>query len=119
MKVFFDRLKELKGNQTVAAFAKSIGIPQQSMDRYLKGRIPTLEVFKQLCLVYSVSSDWLLGLSTSSHGSATATGDHAQAVAGSNITITNSSVTPPECPDCASCKYKAFAAAFKAIQSPL
>ena len=32
------------------------------MDRYLKGRDPTIEVIRQLCLVYKVSADWLLGL---------------------------------------------------------
>lgn len=62
METFFSRLIELKGTQSTAAFARSIGIPQPSMDRYLKGRVPTLEVLKLLCSVYNVSADWLLGL---------------------------------------------------------
>lgn len=63
MKKVFDRLRELKNEQSVAAFARSISIPQQTMDRYLKGREPPIDVIIQLCLVYKVSSDWLLGLS--------------------------------------------------------
>lgn len=97
MKIFFERLKELKGSQSTAAFAKSIGIPQQSMDRYLKGRVPTLEVMKQLCLVYSVSSDWLLGLPDHSTGSvATANGPGAIAAAG------HASINAGQ--DCSKCK---------------
>ena len=63
MKKVFERLLELKKEQSVAAFARSISIPQQNMDRYLKGREPPIDVIVQLCLVYKVSSDWLLGLS--------------------------------------------------------
>ena len=65
MEKIFVRLLELKKEQSVAAFARSIGVPQQTMDRYLKGREPPIDVIVQLCLVYKVSADWLLGLSES------------------------------------------------------
>lgn len=114
-----ERLESMrKGTQK--EFAKLIGVPLNSYTNWVRGiREPSAGCIVTICTRLGISSDWLLGLPPAVHGSATATGDHAQAVAGSNITITNSSVTPPECPDCASCKYKAFAAAFKAIQSPL
>lgn len=94
METFFERLIELKGTQSTAAFARSIGIPQPSMDRYLKGRVPTLEVLKLLCSVYGVSADWLLGLPERG-GSATGTaGD------GAAVSLGSGSATASNCRDC-------------------
>lgn len=87
MDIFFTRLLELKGSQSTSAFARSIGIPQPSMDRYLKGRYPTIEVVRLLCSVYQVSSDWLLGLNAQSPGNVTAMGQNAT-VASGNATVT-------------------------------
>lgn len=107
MEVFFARLKELKGTQSTVAFARSIGIPQPSMDRYLKGRVPTVEVVKLLCSVYHVSADWLLGLDGGSGGQrATASGAGAIAVVGANATVSAGRPgTPPAVPaDCSKCR---------------
>lgn len=101
METFFNRLIELKGTQSTAAFARSIGIPQPSMDRYLKGRVPTLEVLKLLCSVYNVSADWLLGLpERGGSGRATARGSGSVAVVGSNATVSTGG-------DCSRCQLMA------------
>ena len=101
METFFNRLIELKGTQSTAAFARSIGIPQPSMDRYLKGRVPTLEVLKLLCSVYNVSADWLLGLpERGGSGRATARGTGSVAVVGSNATVSTGG-------DCSRCQLMA------------
>lgn len=101
METFFNRLIELKGTQSTAAFARSIGIPQPSMDRYLKGRVPTLEVLKLLCSVYNVSADWLLGLPERGGSvGATARGTGSVAVVGSNATVSTGG-------DCSRCQLMA------------
>ena len=82
------------------------------MDRYLKGRVPTLEVLKLLCSVYNVSADWLLGLPDRS-GGAVVTGSSGVAIAtgGGSATVS----TPP--PSCSACPYKALAEALKKVQA--
>lgn len=68
------------------------------MDRYLKGREPPIGVIQQLCVVYGVSADWLLGLPErgGSAASVTAHGAHAIA-AGAHATVTTGG-------DCSKCK---------------
>ena len=91
------RLLELKGAQNTASFARSIGINQQTMDRYLKGREPPIGVIRQLCTVYGVSANWLLGLpERGGGGMATAHGVGAIAAAG-NATVNAGGV-------CSKCK---------------
>lgn len=96
MEIFFSRLMKLKGSQSTAAFARSIGIPQPSMDRYLKGRVPTVEVVKLLCSVYNVSADWLLGLPTNGGVNTVSAG------AGSAVNIGSGSATAGG--DCSKCQ---------------
>lgn len=86
------------------------------MDRYLKGRVPTVEVVKLLCSVYNVSADWLLGLPERSGGitqQATANGPGGQAVAVAHGSVV---ISPGrgEPKDCANCKYKRLAEVIKA-----
>ena len=86
------------------------------MDRYLKGRVPTVEVVKLLCSVYNVSADWLLGLPERSGGitqQATANGPGGQAVsvAHGSVVISPGKV---EAQDCSTCKYKRLAEVIKA-----
>ena len=82
------------------------------MDRYLKGRVPTLEVLKLLCSVYNVSADWLLGLPDRSGGSLV-TGSSGVAIATGGGSAT---VSTPQ-PSCQTCPYKALAEALKKVQS--
>lgn len=51
----------------MSSFARFIGIPQKSLDNYLKqGRKPSLELVLLVCSKCGVSADWLLGLSPES-----------------------------------------------------
>lgn len=83
MDVFIDRMNELKGSMNVSAFARKAGIPQPSMDKYLKGRLPSIEILQSLCCRFGVSSDWLLGLSDERGGGTPAAvdADAAQKIA--------------------------------------
>ena len=76
---FFGRLDSLRGKDSVSAFARRIGIPQQTMDRYLHGRVPSLEIFVQIATQVGVSSDWLLGFSDARTGTAAPVTDAASA----------------------------------------
>ena len=108
METFFNRLIELKGTQSTAAFARSIGIPQPSMDRYLKGRVPTLEVLKLLCSVYNVSADWLLGLPERGGSATVRAGDGAYppaqqpegAARRGAVSLGSGNATASNCRDC-------------------
>lgn len=62
------RIKELKGTMSVSAFARAIKINQQTMDTYMKGRLPSLEVAARIATTFDVSLDWLLGLSDDRRG---------------------------------------------------
>lgn len=62
--LFKQRLKELQGDMSVAAFAKSLAISQPAMNYYIKGeRKPSVELMMKLCYYYHVSFEWLVGLS--------------------------------------------------------
>ncbi len=63
MDIFVRRLDELRGSYNVSAFSRLANIPQPSMDKYLKGRLPSIEILQSLCIRFGVSADWLLGLS--------------------------------------------------------
>lgn len=63
-KIFSKRLTELVGNKPVTEFARLVGIPQATIDRYLKmQRSPNGEFIARISKVTGVSADWLLGLS--------------------------------------------------------
>lgn len=58
------RLRELKGEMSVTAFAKKCGIKQPIVDRYFnRGYEPKLEQMAMICRVHGCSLDWLAGLS--------------------------------------------------------
>ena len=60
---FVSRLNELRGEMSVSAFARRVNMPQPTIDRYFKGRVPSIEVLSTICITFGVSADWLLGLS--------------------------------------------------------
>ena len=93
MKNILQRILTLKGSQSTAAFGRSVGLNQQTMDRYLKGREPPIGVIQQLCVVYGVSANWLLGLPERGGN-----GTHATAH------------SVPTMPNCDQCKYRRLAA---------
>lgn len=58
------RLRELKGEMSVTAFAKKCGIKQPIVDRYFnRGYEPKLEQLTMICRAHGCSLDWLAGIS--------------------------------------------------------
>lgn len=98
MPSFCENLRQLRGNQSQSAFAKSIGLKQQRYANYESGlREPDLTTLRCICLGTGVSSDWLLGLPERGGSAAvTANGTHAIA-AGAHATVTTGG-------DCSKCK---------------
>ena len=48
---------------TQKEFAKTIGISERSLYRYIKNlSMPNVEIFIKMCKTFNVSSDYLLGL---------------------------------------------------------
>lgn len=62
--IFCDRLCELQGKKTIAAFAAFLGLSRPTVNFYLNGdRVPDALTLRQIAERCNVSSDWLLGLS--------------------------------------------------------
>src|SRR5918998_1043974 len=66
--LFRQRLQELllRTGETRAAFAKSVGLDRSALTELLSGgslRLPRAETLRRIAERYSVSLDWLLGLS--------------------------------------------------------
>lgn len=61
---FGERLKEARGNESQASFAKKLGVTQVAYSRYEANvREPNLEMLYQIGIITGISTDWLLGLS--------------------------------------------------------
>lgn len=114
------KLKELRGSQSQKEMADPLGIKYQQWAKYERGEVsPGADMLKQICLVHSCSADWLLGLPQRGSTS-TAIANGGVAITGSGNKIRGTIVTRDDGnAKCAKCKYKKFAEAFKAIQSPL
>lgn len=68
MQTIFDtlisRVKSVMNGDSVYAFAKKLGISQQTADCYINGkRKPSIDFLYRICVVCNCSADWLLGLS--------------------------------------------------------
>lgn len=64
MKVFGERLKELRNSMSQKELADAIGLKQQTYQQYESAkREPPYEILVELCRHFEVSADWLLGLS--------------------------------------------------------
>jgi len=62
---FSARLRELRGEQTQLEIAKNLGISQQKWQRLETGyNEPSMEMLQKICLLFGVSADWLLNIST-------------------------------------------------------
>ena len=73
------RLSELRGGDSVSAFARKVGINQQTMDTYIKGRLPPLDLCARIATIFDVSIDWLAGLSDDRGGASGRGGDAEKA----------------------------------------
>lgn len=88
-----ERLKQLRGKQSQASFAQSIGVKQQTYSNWETGRsdIP-LGWVAGLSQHFGVTTDWLLGLSDSRGGAVSLTAtDHS--VAANNSSVSQSAET--------------------------
>lgn len=61
--VTLERIKELKGTDSQEVFANKINTTQSNVSKMFKGTPPSAATLKALAQAYSVSVDWLLGLS--------------------------------------------------------
>lgn len=56
------RLRELRGHESQASFARKCGITQQNWNRYESGQVePKASVVRRIALSCGVSTDWVLG----------------------------------------------------------
>ena len=67
MQIIFDnvisRVKEIMNGMSIYAFAKKLGISQQTVDCYINGkRKPSLEFIYRVCSICNCSADWILGI---------------------------------------------------------
>lgn len=66
MSTFADRLKELRGPESLASFAEQLGINRVQYFKYESGKnAPSVDVLANICRVHACSADWLLGLKDS------------------------------------------------------
>ena len=71
MKKVIERILELKGGRSASAFARALGMRQQTVDNYLSSRRKmSLEFVYSVCCRCHVSCDWLLGFTDERTGSA-------------------------------------------------
>ena len=64
MEPFCTRLKQIRGKESQASFARKIGVSQVAYGRYELGiREPDIATLTRIGLVAHVSIDWLLGVS--------------------------------------------------------
>ena len=65
---FSGKLKTLRGGLTQTAFAKKLGIPQNTYHRYEKGeRVPDIKALSKISKSLNISADELLGLADLKH----------------------------------------------------
>ena len=63
VKIFSERLVSASQGVSQASLSKMLGIGQSNVSMYLRGDcIPSLDVFRSLCIALGVKSDYLLGL---------------------------------------------------------
>lgn len=56
---FIDRLNQLRGEMRDAAFSRKVGVPPQTLARYEKGSLPSIDVAARIADAFDVSIDWL------------------------------------------------------------
>lgn len=108
---FIARVNEVKKDLSTSAFARKLGMGQKTVDFYLRAeRKPSVEFVLNICTKFNVSADWLLGLTNS----CCADCNNSAATVDTSTNMNSNSVTTTP-PDCATCKYKRLADAFKAL----
>ena len=117
MSIFATRLKELRGSESQASFAASIGLNRVQYAKYESGNnLPSVEILERICrIVPGVSADWLLGLDK--RGTSVNAGAGAAVAIGANAraSVRGTSAAQGERPDCAGCPYKEKMKEFEAF----
>ena len=110
MSIFATRLRELRGPESQASFAASIGLNRVQYAKYESGQnSPSVEILERICLkMPGVSADWLLGLDRGTSAAQVKTGDNSAVAIGANAraTVRGTSAAPGEMPACSKCPYK-------------
>lgn len=103
MGTFSERLRELRGTESQASFAASIGVNRVQYAKYESGQnSPSIELLKRICEAHDgVTADWLLGLPKSAAQTAAKTA--AESAAAGSL------------PACAKCPFKEKVKAFEAL----
>lgn len=123
MIIFATRLRELRGPESQASFAASIGLNRVQYAKYESGQnLPSVEVLERICRIMpGVSADWLLGLDkrgtsvNAGSGAAVAIGANARASVRGESAARGTSAAHGERPDCAGCPYKEKMKEFEAF----
>jgi len=112
-------MRELRGSSSQREMADAIGIKYNAWARYEAGDVlPGADIISRICRTHSCSADWLLGLPERGGSSTTVTGNTGIIGAvGTNAraTVSVGGRGATRHPDCASCKFKRLADAFKAL----
>lgn len=110
-------MKELRGSESQASFAASIGLNRVQYAKYESGNnLPSVEILERICrIVPGVSADWLLGLDK--RGTSVNAGAGAAVAIGANAraSVRGTSAAQGERPDCAGCPYKEKMKEFEAF----
>ena len=110
MSIFATRLKELRGPESQASFATSLGLNRVQYAKYETGQnLPSVEVLERICrIVPGVSADWLLGLDRGGSAAQVKTGNNSAVAIGANAraTVRGTFAAPGEMPACSKCPYK-------------
>lgn len=109
MSIFATRLRELRGPESQASFAASIGLNRVQYAKYESGQnSPSVEILERICLkMPGVSADWLLGLDRGKSAAQVKTGDNSAVAIGANAraTVRGKSIAG-ELPQCSRCCFK-------------
>ena len=55
-----DRLIQIKGRKSQREFAFSLNMSPSTLNEYIKGRTPSLELVARICRRFNVNANWLL-----------------------------------------------------------
>lgn len=108
MSIFATRLRELRGPESQASFAASIGLNRVQYAKYESGQnSPSVEILERICLkMPGVSADWLLGLDRGKSAAQVKTGNNSAVAIGANARATVRGLPPGDAPLCSRCPYK-------------
>ncbi len=99
MNGFGERLKEARGAESQASFARKLGISQVAYSRYeLDQREPGLDCLYQIGMITGCSVDWLLGLTDTQQPKKSSV--NVVNSKGSSIAIGNGATAGRDCMEC-------------------